>query len=94
MVALCSSPGRNHPGELPDNLNNHILPMLGDKKVDEIRPRLVAAFLQHLPEQTGMAPATVRKVRTVLSAVMSFAVAMEYADSKPVMKVAPPAGRD
>ena len=73
-----------------DNLDNHILPMLGGKKVEEIRPRLVAAFLQHLADQKGMAPATVRKVRTVLSAVMSFAVSMEYADSNPVMKVPPP----
>jgi integrase len=43
-----------------------------------------------LAEEKGIAPATVRKVRTVLSAVMSFAVSMEYADSNPVMKVPPP----
>src|SRR6202011_5951087 len=54
------------------------------------RPRLVSAFLQHLGEEKGISPATVRKVRTVLSAVMSFAVSMEYADSNPVMKVPPP----
>jgi hypothetical protein len=31
-----------------DNLDNHILPLLGGKKVGEIRPRLVAAYLAHL----------------------------------------------
>jgi integrase len=50
----------------------------------------VAAFLRHLADEKGISPATVRKVRTVLSAVMSFAVSMEYADSNPVMKVPPP----
>jgi integrase len=72
------------------NLQNHILPLLGDKKVSEIRPRLVSAFLRHLGDEKAISPATVRKVRTVLSAVMSFAVSMEYADSNPVMKVPPP----
>jgi integrase len=75
-----------------DNLDNHILPILGDKAVGEIRPRLVAMFLAQLAGNKGLAPGTVRKVRTVLSAIMSFAVAMEYVESNPVMKVAPPAG--
>jgi integrase len=73
-----------------DNLDNHILPVLGGKKVGEIRPRLVAAYLTHLSTEKGLGPATVRKVRTVLSAVMSFAVAMEYVESTSVMKVPPP----
>jgi len=72
------------------NLQNHILLLLGDKKVADIRPRLVSAFLRHLGEEKGISLATVRKVRTVLSAVMSFAASMEYADSNPVMKVPPP----
>jgi integrase len=74
-----------------DNLDNHILSLLGDKTMGEIRPRLVAIFLGHLGKK-GLAPGTVRKVRTVLSAVMSFAVAMEYVESNPVMKVPPPTG--
>lgn len=72
-----------------DNLDNHILPKLGDRPIREIRPRLVAGFLRHL-EEKGLGPATVRKVRTVLSAVMTYAVAMEHTDSNPVMKVPPP----
>jgi hypothetical protein len=28
------------------NLDNHILPVLGDKRADEIRPRLVCQFLR------------------------------------------------
>lgn len=73
-----------------DHLDNHILPVLGAKKVRELRPRLIAAFLRDLAERKSFAPATIRKTRTVLSAVMSYAAAMEYVDSNPVMKVPPP----
>lgn len=72
------------------NLDRHILPILGYRKVEEIRPRLVAGFLVHLREEHGLAPGTIRKVRTVLSAAMSYAVAMEYVEINPVMKVPPP----
>ena len=33
---------------IASNLDSHILPMLGGKKVAEIRPRVVAMFLSHL----------------------------------------------
>jgi hypothetical protein len=59
-----------------DNLDRHIIPALGEKRVTDIRPRLVATFLQRLQDGHGLSPATARKVRTVLSAVLSFAVAM------------------
>ena len=72
------------------NLDLHVLPLLGSRKINEIRPRLVASLFEHLRDDKHLGPATVRKVRTVLSAVMSFAVAMEYAESNPVMKVPPP----
>jgi integrase len=72
------------------NLECHVLPILGRRRVGEIRPRLVAAFLAHLSSERGRGPGTVRKVRTVLSSVMSYGVAMEYLDSNPVMKVPPP----
>jgi integrase len=70
-------------------IGRHILPVLGDRPVEEIRPRLVAQYLRRL-EDGGMHPASVRKMRTILSAVMSYAVAMEYIDSNPVMKIPPP----
>src|SRR5205823_5030779 len=53
------------------NLNLHVLPLLGGRRVAEIRPRLIAEFLRRLSDD-GLAPGTVRKVRTVLSAVMSY----------------------
>jgi integrase len=71
------------------NLDRHVLPILGDHRVEELRPRLLGAFFDRLRQQ-GLSGGTVRKVRTVLSAVMSYAVAMEYAESNPVMKVPPP----
>jgi integrase len=73
-----------------DHLDNHILPVLGDKRVEEIRPRLVGAFLRHLQDEKGPSAATARKARTVLSAVLSYAVAMEYMESNTAMKVPPP----
>jgi integrase len=72
------------------NLERHVLPILGQRKVKEMRPRLVAAYLRHLQDEVGLGSGTVRKVRTVLSSVMSYGVAMEYLDSNPVMKVPPP----
>jgi integrase len=72
------------------NLDCHVLPVLGRRKVADIRPRLVAAFLRHLADDKGLSPGTIRRVRTVLSAVMHYATAMEYVESNPVMKVAPP----
>lgn len=73
-----------------ENLDRHVLPIIGDRKVSELRPRLVSALMAHLASECGLSPGTRRKVRTVLSSVMSYAVAMEYADSNPVMKVPPP----
>jgi len=64
--------------------------VLGSKRVEDIRPGLVGAFLQHLQAEKGLSPATARKVRTVLSAVLSYAVAMEYVESNAAMKVPPP----
>jgi integrase len=76
------------------NLDAHILPVLGETKVEDVRPRLVAAFLRHLQQDKGLGGGTARKVRTVLSAVFSYAVAMEYVESNPVMKVPPPEVED
>jgi len=73
-----------------DQLDNHILPVLGGKRVEDIRPRAVGAFLEHLQDEKGLSAATARKARTVLSAVLSYAVAMEYAETNAAMKVPPP----
>jgi integrase len=72
------------------NLESHVLPVIGDRRISEIRPRLVSSFLQFLDHDRHLSPGTIRKVRTVLSSVMSYAVAMEYVESNPVMKVPPP----
>ena len=73
-----------------DHLDNHILPVLGRKSVEDVRPRVVGAFLDHLQGEKGLSAATARKARTVLSAVLSYAVAMEYVESNAAMKVPPP----
>jgi integrase len=73
-----------------DHLDNHLLPVLGGKRVEDVRPRVVGAFLEHLQDEKGLSAATARKARTVLSAVLSYAVAMEYVESNAAMKVPPP----
>jgi hypothetical protein len=55
------------------NLDRHVVPILGDRRCSEIRPRLVAAFLRHLAIDGSLGAGTIRKIRTVLSSVMSFA---------------------
>ena len=72
------------------NLDSHVLPIIGDRRCSEIRPRLVASFLRYLDTDRNLSPGTIRKIRTVLSSVMSFAVAMEYVESNAVVKVPPP----
>ena len=39
-----------------DNIDKHIIPTLGDKRVSDIRPRLVAAFLQRLSGRARSQP--------------------------------------
>ena len=34
-----------------DHFDSHILPVLGRKRVEDIRPRVVAAFLEHMQEE-------------------------------------------
>ena len=63
--------------------------MLGRKRVEDIRPRVVGSFLEHLQREKGLSAATARKARTVLSAVLSYAVAMEYVESNAAMRVPP-----
>jgi integrase len=71
-------------------LDVHILPTLGERRLDEIRPRLIRSWLDHLADK-GLSPASARKARTVLSSLMSWCVSMEMCDDNPVMKVPPPA---
>jgi hypothetical protein len=56
-------------------LDRHVLPWIGDRSVSEMRPRLIAKLLAHLAGE-GLGSGTCRKVRTVLSSVMSFAAPM------------------
>ena len=77
-----------------ENIDRHILPALGDRKLKAIRPLLVAEFLRHLSQDKGLAAGTVRKVRTVLSSLMAYAVAMELVADNAVMKVPPPSNDD
>ena len=73
-----------------NNLKNHILPVLGARKVGELRPGSSPGSCAAWSRKRASARPQSGKVRTVLSAVMSYAVAMEYVDANPVMKVPPP----
>ena len=39
------------------NVDRHVLPIIGDRKVNELRPRLVSALMAHLATECGLSPA-------------------------------------
>lgn len=90
VVGVRAAPGRHHQVQLPEQPR---APRPADGRRSHgqrDRPRLVAAFLVHLRDKGGVGPGTQRKIRTVLSSGLSYAVAMEYVAVNPVMKVPPP----
>ena len=69
-----------------------IIPALGSVPLTELRPRQVDAMLGGLLD-SGLAPATVRAIHTVLSAACKEAVKLEMIDHNPVAAVSPPPKR-
>ena len=43
-----------------ENLDRHVLPIIGDRKVIELRPRLISALMAHLATERGLIPGTRR----------------------------------
>lgn len=64
------------------NLNKHIFPVFGKKRVDEIRRKDIKAFFDKLLS-SGMAPATASLVRAPLRGVLSHAVDSELIEVNP-----------
>jgi integrase len=70
-------------------LENHILPVLGDVVLSELRPRQVQDFIRSLRtkladrKQTPLAPRTVRHCFTLLRTMMTDAMADELVDRNP-----------
>jgi len=70
-------------------LENHILPVLGDVVLSELRPRQIQDFIRSLRtkladrKQTPLAPRTVRHCFTLLRTMMNDAMADELVDRNP-----------
>ena len=61
------------------NLQIHILPTFGNRKIMGIKTAELTAFFTHLP----LAPETTRKLKTVMSSVMNFGVRQGYIAKNP-----------
>lgn len=69
-------------------LRNHILPGLGAKKVDRLRPADLDRFYAQLRQQ--LAPASVLKVHTILRAALGQAVRWRMIGDNPASHATPP----
>jgi len=72
--------------------NKHALPRLGDLRLRDVTPRVVADFRLDL-ERAGVAPAAVRKTLAVLQSMLQRAVEWERIRSNPVRAVRRPSAR-
>ena len=61
------------------NLNTHILPLFGNKKIMSIKTAELTTFFTHL----DLASETTRKLKTVMSSVMNFGVRQGYITKNP-----------
>ena len=84
--------GWRHPGHAHDwmaSLTRHILPHIGDTPVSRVSS---ADLLDTLRRIWHVRPETARRVRQRISAVMDWAVAMEYRSDNPCHRIGPVLG--
>ena len=86
------TPGWRHPGHAHDwmaSLTRHILPHIGDTPVSRVSS---ADVLDTLRRIWHVRPETARRLRQRISAVMDWAVAMEYRSDNPCHRIGPVLG--
>src|SRR5690606_4259145 len=66
-----------------EQLDNDILPFLGDKKVSKVKPSDLDAYLAHLQRQGRAVPPQRRHLSSILSGMFSFAVKRQMIDVTP-----------
>lgn len=79
-------------------LNQRILPALGAKKIDKVKPTDLLDFYANLKEDGirddgkpgGLSPATIQKHHHILSSMFAFAVELNELDENPCNRVKPP----
>lgn len=67
-------------------LQTHILPYLGSKKFEEMNVALVTQVL-HEAKATGLKPATVNRIRALLSVIFNLAIDHELIENNPMKRV-------
>lgn len=80
------------------HIDNRILPVFEDMKVDKVRPTHIYDFLNNLTEDGvrqdgkpgGLSPASIQKIFHVLSSIFSFAVELKELEENPCDRVKPP----
>lgn len=71
-------------------LKNHILPGLGDRPVNSIRPGDLDLLYQGLTHQVQLSPATVRQVHAIIRRALRQAVMWGWITSNPAANATPP----
>jgi integrase len=69
------------------HLAKNVIPYLGDKPVQSLRPRDCAAFLRWLKDERKLAPASQNAARSVLNGVLKLAVREEYILANPLDRI-------
>lgn len=71
-------------------LDGHLLPALGDVRLDRVRPGHVQTALDEMHAKKGLSARTIIQARAVLGVAMRQALAWELIAANPVTAVAPP----
>lgn len=72
-----------------DNLDRYILPEIGSIKMAKIQPRILNRLFNSLSDQ-GLAPSSVKHVRSVISSIFSTAVKWDVCLNNPCSRTEPP----
>lgn len=72
-----------------DNLDRYILPEIGSIKMAKIQPRVLNRLFNKLSER-GIAPSSIRHVRSVISSIFSTAVKWNVCTDNPCRRTDPP----
>ena len=72
------------------NINNHIIPELGDEKLKDIKPSRLESFYSMLMKEKGLSAKTVKYIHNVLKVALKSAVDNKLIEDNPCLKAKTP----
>lgn len=82
-TAVLRGEKRRTVGDVEQRLRDHVVPALGHHRLDELRPKDVAAWVTSMRANGALSPKTVRNIHGALSAMLALAVFEEIIDTNP-----------